>query len=605
MQAIILAAGLGKRLGEYTRNNTKCMVPVNGVPMIDRLLGQLSKLDLKRVVIVVGYQAGNLTDHIGTLDLGGMKIEFVENPVYAKTNNIYSLALAKRQLTEDDTILIESDLMLDDSILPMIVSNECPNIALVAKYQTWMDGTMVQIDEDNNIVNFVPKKAFKYSQTDSYYKTVNVYKFSREFSTHKYVPFLDAYCQALGNNEYYEQVLRVICMLNSSDLKALPVEESKWYESDDKADIDVASSIFAQGRQRLEKYQQRFGGYWRFPKMLDFCYLVNPYFPTARMKDEMRSNFDTLLTQYPSGMRVNCLLASKCFGVGEDYILPGNGAAELIKSLVERLSGRLGVVFPTFEEYPNRMDPSRIEEFFPSDGDFRYGAKEIISYFGQHRVENLLLVNPDNPSGNLLATKEVEAVAQWCGDNGVRLILDESFLDFAQDGVTVSMLDNASLERYPDMVVVKSISKSYGVPGLRLGVLASADKGLIASLKRDVSIWNINSFAEFFMQIFNKYEADYREARRKFLQERTSFFNALSAVPFLRVIPSQANYFLCEVKSPLDSRTLTERLLNEHDILVKDCSSKKGFEGRNHIRVAIRSEVDNHMLIEALRKLDE
>ncbi|MBQ0123251.1 MAG: aminotransferase class I/II-fold pyridoxal phosphate-dependent enzyme [Bacteroidales bacterium] len=603
MQAIILAAGMGRRLGEYTRNNTKCMVPVNGVPMIDRLLRQLGELNLKRVVIVVGYQAENLTEHIKSLDLGGLKVEYVENPVYERTNNIYSLALAKKQLTEDDTLLIESDLMLDDSILPMIVGNPYPNIALVAKYQTWMDGTMVQIDDDSNIVNFIPKKAFKYSQTDSYYKTVNVYKFSREFSTHKYVPFLDAYCKALGNNEYYEQVLRVICMLNTSDLKALPVDGAKWYESDDKADIDVASSIFAQGRERLEKYQKRYGGYWRFPKMLDFCYLVNPYFPSSRMKDELRSNFDTLLTQYPSGMKMNCLLASKCFGVREEYILPGNGAAELIKSLIDRLTGKLGVVFPTFEEYPNRMDSSRVVEFVPADSDFRYNAEEIISYFGSHKVENLLLVNPDNPSGNLLPTEDVESVAEWCKSNGIRLILDESFLDFAQDGLTQSMLKNESLERYPGMVVIKSISKSYGVPGLRLGLLASADRNLIASLKTDVPIWNINSFAEFFMQIFNKYEVDYRYAREKFLQERTIFFEDLSTVPFLRVIPSQANYFLCRTLG-ISSSELTERLLNEHDILIKDCSGKKGFGGKDFIRIAVRDRGANARLINVLKEYE-
>lgn len=600
MQAIILAAGMGRRLGEHTRNNTKCMVPVNGVPMIDRMLRQLSGLNLKRVVIVVGYQAENLTEHVNSLDLGGLRIEYVENPVYERTNNIYSLALAKKQLTEDDTILIESDLVLDDSILPMIAGNPCPNIALVAKYQSWMDGTMVQIDDDSNIVNFIPKKAFKYSQTDSYYKTVNVYKFSREFSTYKYVPFLDAYCKALGNNEYYEQVLRVICMLNTSDLKALPIDGAKWYESDDKADIDVASSIFAQGRERLEKYQKRYGGYWRFPGMLDFCYLVNPYFPSSRMKDELRANFDTLLTQYPSGMKTNCLLASKCFGVGEEYILPGNGAAELIRSLIGRLAGKLGVIFPTFEEYPNRMDRARVEKYTPCGSDFRYDAKEIISYFGTHKVENLLLVNPDNPSGNLLPTKEVVSVADWCRENGIRLILDESFLDFAQDGLTQSMLKNELLERYPQMVVVKSISKSYGVPGLRLGLLASADRELIASLKADVSIWNINSFAEFFMQIFNKYEADYRLAREKFLQERSAFFDALNTVSFLRVIPSQANYFLCRTVG-ISSSELTEKLLNGHDILVKDCSGKKGFDGGDFIRIAVRDKEDNARLINVLK----
>ena len=206
MQAIILAAGMGRRLGEYTKDNTKCMLPVNGVRLIDRTLGQLSKLDLKRVVIVVGYQGQNLIDYIGNRYDDQLKIEFVNNPDYDKTNNIYSLALAKDKLQEDDTLLIESDLIFDDGMFSLLTENPYPNLALVAKYETWMDGTMVRLDDDNNIVNFVPKAAFDYNETDSYYKTVNIYKFSREFSQTKYVPFLEAYSKAVGNNEYYENV---------------------------------------------------------------------------------------------------------------------------------------------------------------------------------------------------------------------------------------------------------------------------------------------------------------------------------------------------------------------------------------------------------------
>ncbi|MEE0803939.1 MAG: phosphocholine cytidylyltransferase family protein, partial [Prevotellamassilia sp.] len=163
MQAIILAAGMGRRLGDLTKDNTKCMVKVNGVTLIDRLLTQLSKLQLNRVVIVVGYEGEKLQAHIGTRYDDTLKIEYVNNPVFDKTNNIYSLALAKKQLEEDDTLLIESDLIFDDAMFPLLLSDPYPNLALVAKYQTWMDGTMVRIDEDNNIVNFVPKQAFKYS----------------------------------------------------------------------------------------------------------------------------------------------------------------------------------------------------------------------------------------------------------------------------------------------------------------------------------------------------------------------------------------------------------------------------------------------------------
>ncbi|MBQ8169363.1 MAG: aminotransferase class I/II-fold pyridoxal phosphate-dependent enzyme [Bacteroidales bacterium] len=603
MQAIILAAGMGKRLKELTRDNTKCMVKVNGETLIDRLLTQLSGLGLNRVVIVVGYKGDDLISHIGDRYSDRLNIEYVVNPIYDKTNNIYSLALTKDKLIEDDTLLIESDLILDDRMFSLILEDPYPNLALVAKYQTWMDGTMVRIDEDNNIVNFVPKKAFKYSDVDHYFKTVNLYKFSREFLQYKYIPFLDAYCSALGNNEYYEQVLRVICMLDNSELKALPISNERWYEIDDVQDLNIAEALFASDEEHYRLYTKRFGGYWRFPGMLDYCYLVNPYFPSRRLKDEMRSNFDSLLTEYPSGMYVNSLLAGKCFGVSMDYVVPGNGAAELIKSLMERIEGRLGLIYPTFEEYPNRLPEDRLEIFVPETDDFHYTVDDIIEYFSMHRTENLLLINPDNPSGNYLSQKDVFRLASWCAAEGIRLVVDESFVDFSSDFPDNTLLHDDILEKYPDMIVIKSISKSYGVPGLRLGILASADKDLISFIKKDVSIWNLNSFAEFFMQIYTKYEGDYRKAAVKFQNERACFRKELMSVPFLRVFDSEANYFLCEVLPPYNSHNLAVRLLNDHNILIKDCSTKKVFDGRNYIRIAIRNREDNSRLVEALKSL--
>lgn len=593
---------MGKRLGEYTKDNTKCMVKVNGVTLIDRLLGQLSGLDLKRVVIVVGYQGDRLMEHIGERYAGLLNIEYVHNPIYDRTNNIYSLALTKDKLLEDDTLLIESDLIFDDRMFKLLIDDPYPNLALVAKYRTWMDGTMVRIDDDCNIVNFITKKAFKYSDVDYYYKTVNIYKFSKEFLTHKYIPFLDAYCSALGNNEYYEQVLRVICMLDNSELKALPVTDEKWYEIDDAQDLDIAEALFASDADRLSKYMRRYGGYWRFPDMLDYCYLVNPYFPSPRLRDEMRANFDTLLTEYPSGMYVNSLIAGKCFGVRQDYIVPGNGAAELIKTLMERLPGRLGVVYPTFEEYPNRCNPQNLEIFVPETESFSYTADDLIAYFSAVKTDNLLLINPDNPSGNYIPFNDVLRLASWAAASGIRMIIDESFVDFASDFPGNTLLKNEILEEYPQMVVVKSISKSFGVPGLRLGILASADKELVSLIRKDVSIWNLNSFAEFFMQIYSKHETDYMLAAGKFRTERERFWKELQSVPYLRVHPSEANYFLCEVLPPYTSNDLAVSLLDRHNILIKDCSTKKAFDGRNMIRLAVRGKEDNIRLIVALKQ---
>ena len=595
---------MGRRLGEYTRENTKCMVPVNGVPLIDRLLCQLARQRLERVIIVVGYKGQALRDYIGMRYDGQLAIEYAENPVYDKTNNIYSLSIVKDRLQQDDTLLIESDLIFSDRLIPMIVDNPYPNLALVAKYESWMDGTMVRLDREQNIVNFISKEAFDYTDTPSYYKTVNIYKLSREFLREKYVPFLNAYTTAVGLNEYYENVLRIISLLDSHGLKALPIGREKWYEIDDKQDLDIAEALFADEQDVLRKYYGRYGGFWRFPQMLDFCYLVNPYFPSRRMKDELRANFDTLLTEYPSGMKVNTLLASKCFGVSEPYIVPGNGAAELIKVLMEDMQDKVGLVRPTFEEYPNRYAPDQQVPFVPQNADYRYTADDLMAFFADKDISTLLLINPDNPSGNYIPRADVLSLAAWCGRRGMRLVVDESFVDFSDDYANSSLLADDILEAHPHLTVMKSISKSYGVPGLRLGILASADKALIRRIKREVSIWNLNSFAEFFMQIFSKHEKDYQRACDKFLAERADFERQLRTVTFLRVMPSQANFFLCEVLPPYTASQIVINMLKRHNILTRDCSQKPGLDPqKQYMRIAVRNHDDNTQLVQALKTI--
>lgn len=605
MQAIILAAGMGKRLGEYTKDNTKCMLPINGERLIDRTLKQLSKLNINRVIIVVGYEADNLIKHIGKQYDLYFEIEFIHNNIYDKTNNIYSLALAKEKMKEDETLLIESDLIYEEDILRMAIENPYPNIALVAKWESWMDGTVVQLDSKYNILNFINSKAFSFKDTHSYYKTVNIYKFSKEFTTNKFIPFLNAYCETQGKNEYYEQVLRIISFLNSKDIKALPIGNKKWYEIDDIQDKDIAETIFANDDEQLSKMNKRYGGYWRFPKILDFCYLVNPYFPPKKMLDEIRANFNTLITEYPSGIEVNSLLAAKYFGINHKYIVVGNGAAELIKSLIESIEGKIGVVLPTFEEYSNRYhQKDDIISYIPNNKNFSYNASNLKNFFEDKNIKTLLLINPDNPSGNFIPKREVLELATWAEKRKIRFIVDESFVDFSDDYATSSLLDNKTLEKFKKLFVIKSISKSYGVPGLRLGILASADTKVIDHIKKDVSIWNINSFAEFYMQIFNKYRDDYNTACKSFVAERNRFAHELQKISWLRIIPSQANYFLCEVKSPYTSTEVAKYLLKDYDILIKDCNKKEALKNMNYIRIAIRNEVDNNRLIEACKQLE-
>ena len=606
MQAIILAAGMGKRLGDLTQNNTKCMVKVNGVTLIERLLRQLEKVrtpePLSKIVIVTGYEGKKLQEFVSTLGIT-CPVEYVDNPIYATTNNIYSLYLAKDYLLAEDSLLFESDLIFEDSVIDCIVQNPYPSLALVDKFESWMDGTVVTLDEEDNIKRFIPGSKFSYEATEEYYKTVNIYKFSKEFSCSHYVPFLAAYSKALGNNEYYEQVLRVIALLDKPEIKALRLNGEAWYEIDDVQDLDIAESMFCEPSVKLRKMEGRYGGYWRYPRILDFCYLVNPYFPNDRLMSELKANFEKLVRDYPSGMRVNSLLAGKYFGIRQDYVCVGNGAAELIKALMESLEGKLGVILPTFEEYPNRLSRERVVAYETEGQDFSYTADNLMDYFNDKDISTLLLVNPDNPSGNFIAKADLLRLCIWSRNKGIRLIVDESFVDFSEGTPNNTLLCNDILESYPHMIVVKSISKSYGVPGLRLGIMASSDKDFIAWLKKEVAIWNINSLGEFYMQIFGKYEKNYQQACVQFMNERKRFMNELSVIPFLRVLPSQANYFLCEVLPPYTSRQLTETLLEKYNILIKDCSGKNAMKGRNFIRIAVRDEKDNNALTEAMKQL--
>lgn len=600
MQAIILAAGMGKRLKELTENNTKCMVEINGVTLIDRMLNQIQKYNISRVVIVVGYKGQELMDYIDSLGLS-LSIEYITNPIYERTNNIYSLALAKDRLCEDDTLLFESDLILEDSIIETLLSDPRDTLALVDKYEAWMDGTCVKLSDEDRIEAFVPKKSFNYDDIDKYYKTVNVYKFGKDFSRKCYVPFLEAYQTALGENEYYEQVLRIITMLDEPEIRAKRLQGQLWYEIDDIQDLDIATSMFIPDEdKRVELLSGRYGGYWRYPQLLDFCYLVNPFFPPKRLMDEIKSSFEILLTQYPSGMRVNSLLAGKNFGVRAENIVIGNGAAELIKILMDDMTGLTGVVRPTFEEYSHRYTEDEIIAFWPENDNYSYTVDELIEFFSDKSIKNLILINPDNPSGNYIERKDLIRLIAWTKEMGIQLVVDESFVDFA-DEKNPSLIDQKLLNENVHMYVVKSISKSYGVPGLRLGVLASGNKAAIADMKKEVSIWNINSFGEFYMQIAEKYSKDYEEALEKFRTERQRYVEALTTIDGLRIIPSQANYVMAEVTTGMTAKELNRRLIVGHNILIKNLVAKLKSDGRQYVRLAIRNTEENDRLVNALK----
>ncbi|MEL3904258.1 MAG: aminotransferase class I/II-fold pyridoxal phosphate-dependent enzyme [Treponemataceae bacterium] len=603
MQAIILAAGMGKRLRSYTKNATKCMVPVNGKTLIEYTIEALVDNKIDRLVVVIGYKGQLLKDFISSKfnaqNLKGMKIEYIENPVYDSTNNIYSLYLACSEMAKDDTILLESDLIFKPSIIRELIESRDKDLAVVSPFEPWMDGTCTELDENNYITNILDKAHFNWDNTHSYFKTVNIYKFSKEFTTQYYIPFLEAYQKAFGKNEYYEQVLKVLSFLSASVLKGVVVNPDDWYEIDDPADLAVAEDKFKTGNEKLLSLQKRYGGYWRFPKLKDFCYLVNPYFPPKKLVDELKASFQTLLTEYPSGAFQLSLLGAKVFNINPEHIVVGNGAAELIASATKYISGKVGIPYPTFNEYPERLGTAEVVSI-PLAEDFSYTAEDIIRCVEKENLKTVILINPDNPSGNFLEKAEVLKLCRRLKEKGVALIFDESFIDFAEKEKRYTLIDETLLADHPNLTVIKSISKSFGVPGLRLGVLASGDENYIEKIKKTNTIWNINSFAEYFLQIYDKYSKTYKTACDLIAAERKRFSERLSQLPGLRVFPSQANYLMCRLDKEIVPEKLAITLLERYNIFIKDLSTKRGFENGNYIRLAVRDTADNDALIAAL-----
>jgi len=601
MQGLILAAGTGSRLGKYTKENTKCMLEINGKTIISQALDNLNSIGITKLILVVGYKKDNLIEHLG-YKYKNIDIEYIENPIYDKTNNIYSLFLARDKLAQDDTILLESDILFDKKIVKDLIDDSRKSLAIVDKYQAWMDGTSVSLDDEDNIINFFPKKSFRFQDVDSYYKTVNIYKFSKEFSNKIYIPFLEAYSKAMGDNEYYESVLRVLTILDGHELRAKRLNGEKWYEIDDIQDKANAEIIFARNaKEKLKLIQARYGGYWRFPELKDFCYLVNPYFPPTKMQEEMKAYFYELLSQYPSGQSTQRLLAGKMFGIEGENIIVGNGASEIIRGLGNILDGTFGLAFPTFNEYPESLGYDRVIQYIPKNINFQYNINDILEL--AKKSDNLLLINPDNPSGNFIPKDELLDLVDTLYKINKTIILDESFVDFSTNGEDESMLNQDILDKYPNLIIIKSISKSYGVPGIRLGILATSNKNIMEKIEQEITIWNINSYGEFFLQTIGKYKNDYKDACSQISQERDRFYNRLKEIDYLDVIYSQANYFLINITCRFTAEELTQILLERYDIYIKDLTGKIGFEDKESIRIAVRDYKDNEFIIEKLKEI--
>ena len=354
-----------------------------------------------------------------------------------------------------------------------------------------------------------------------------------------------------------------------------------------------------QPSQELKHLSSLYGGYWS-KSVLDFCYMTNRYFPPRRMVDDMQARLPELIGNYPStNWHLSSLMASQV-SLTHDELVVGNGASELIDAIVSRFVHQLSVPIPTFDEFVNRAKilgrevcPFTLPQGFDLDID------AFIEHTKSTGSDSALLIRPNNPTGNYLSKSGLVYFLDRM--KALNLVLvDESFLEFVDAEPEPSALN--LITEYPNMVVLKSLSKNYGIPGIRLGYAATGDPERLAELRNDLPIWSINSFAQYFLEEMGDYREEYAESCIRVKAATLKLVQGLSEVPYLQPYPTQGNFVLCSILHGFTGQEVTERLFEDSRILVNNCGSKNGLDG-DFIRIACRTEEDNNHLVEALKRI--
>ena len=596
MKAVILAAGYGARLRPLTDDEHKTMVRVAGERIIDRIAESLILAQVTDVLVVLGHKAEQLQAHLESTYRGRINFTFVLNSRYFATNNIYSLSLAL-DLINDDFLLLECDLFFDKEIVRDLVRLESPDVAVVARYQTGMDGTVVSVGVDGLVSGFHPAEAqgsaFDFSDK---FKTLNIYKFSAAFLRQKLRQMIAFHTQVHSDNCYYELVLGVIVYLRSQPIRAFDVTGRDWMEIDTVNDLERAEYLFAPER-RHELLSGMHGGYWNH-EVLDFCYIRNMHFPSTSLLGDLRYNLDKLLLNYGSSQKVlNQKLANFLLLPAQNCCLL-NGASQGIKLLPTVLeTNRLAVLAPTFDEYLHVFgNPLAI----PADG------KTLADFAGEAArggIRCLLLTNPNNPTGRHYSESEVKLFLQMAGTLGQSVVLDESFIEFSGDGresVALWLIE----ENMQNVLLVKSLSKSLGVPGIRLGYILSANEDWIKRLNAMIPIWNINSVAQYLLELLPKYRNELAASYANTRRDRDDFYAELGKLEYLEPQPSGGNFLFCRLRGDfLSAGDLARILMRDWGILIKDCSDKLPAGTGQYIRLAVRTSLENRNLVRTLSRV--
>jgi histidinol-phosphate/aromatic aminotransferase/cobyric acid decarboxylase-like protein len=342
---------------------------------------------------------------------------------------------------------------------------------------------------------------------------------------------------------------------------------------------------------------------------IDACFLSNPYATDLFMKHLendliKKKRLRDVLEFYPPQNREISATISKRLRINTDNIFVGNGAIEVIQAVLHRfVKGKLCVILPTFSSYYEFSNDKTEVVYYrlSKQNNFEFDLQDYIRYVKDNNINNIVLINPNNPNGGYIQRNQFHILIQELQELD-NIIIDESFIHFAYEDINMFQVSNGELiQNYPNLVIIKSMSKDFGIAGIRAGYgIMAADK--ISKLLRTGYLWNISGLANYFFKLYESenFQQQYEIVRKKYIMNTLLFMTELSSINNIKVYSSKANFVLLEVPEGCNSFDFTMDLLIENGVYVRDCSDKIGLEGE-FIRIASRTFEENLEIINTIR----
>ena len=599
-RAVILAAGLGQRIQPLTADAPKCLVEVNGVPILFSALRVLASAGVTEAVVVVGYEAAQVRRRVGS-HFAGIDIEYVDAPSFATTNNIRSLWDA-RQHCDEDILLLEGDIVFDRDVVMRLLEHPGSSLAVAADNPNF-SGTVVRQDDNGFVTAFIlGAELAGQRHGNAARKTVNIYLLRAEVLRIKILPELCRQVESGNVQAYYETVFRDLVADGSlPDLVAVDVSASRWYELDDHRDLELAEFMFLSRDRQYDRIQSLHGSYWRYG-VVDHSYLYNLHFPPLALLDDIRDELADIVTNYPVGQFELDRLVAQWTGTHPEGIVVGNGAAELIKVLGQQVIETMTIPVPSFNEYENVLRPEQVDRVALDPATFDLDLDTFAESARQAGSNVAVLVTPNNPTARSVDRQAILELARRLAQQQCRLIVDESFIEFSRAGRPASV--EGDVDDHPNMVVIKSMSKVFGIAGLRIGYLLTADRRFAADVRSHLPIWNLNGMAESFLRRVGRYRREFAASCELVRETTQDLYRALRELPGLDAFRPDANFVFCRITAPgLTGPALARKLYVQHGILIKDCASKSMPNADRYLRIASRTAAENRRLVDALSQL--